>query len=528
MSNSPVLRRNSIRRPSRVKSIGKARLCLWLGLWLACFWVAWLSGAPAQAAITTTKFGVSPFYMGSDPWFVGGRLSVGRAPAFFGRMTVDGGSDVDDTEGSIGGNGGVTIKGLGSSWTNSGSLYVGEYGSGTLTVQQGGSVSNSYGRIGYESGSDGTVTIDGGSSWTNSSGLYVGYKGSGELTVQNDGSVSNTDGYVGYHGCYSTGTVTVDGSSWSNSEDLYVGWRGDGALTVKNSGSVSNTYGYIGYYSGELTHGTGIVTVDDSSWTDRAELSVGHYGSGTLVVRNGGSVSNTTGKIGWSSYYGYGPDGTVTVDGTDSSWTNSEDLYVGYHGPGTLTITDGGLVSVAETLTIDSLAHDDSFINMSTGGMLALYGEADDSLTAFLNLISGTDAINYWDTTISDWDDITGATRDIDYTLDYIDDVSKALYGYTLLTVETVSTFTADFDFDGDVDGSDFLAWQRGGSPRPSSAGDLGLWEDQFGTIEAPSMSTAVPEPDSLVLLLAAAIFGLRAKGQSNRSLFTVAGKYVG
>ena len=36
-------------------------------------------------------------------------------------------------------------------------------------------------------------------------------------------------------------------------------------------------------------------------------------------------------------------------------------------------------------------------------------------------------------------------------------------------------------DGDGDVDGRDFLIWQRGGSPAPISTGDLADWQSNYG-----------------------------------------------
>ena len=55
------------------------------------------------------------------------------------------------------------------------------------------------------------------------------------------------------------------------------------------------------------------------------------------------AVSNTDCYIG----NGNGSAGTVTVDGTGSTWTNSGTLYVGYDcGSGTLNITNGGAVTV--------------------------------------------------------------------------------------------------------------------------------------------------------------------------------------
>ena len=45
--------------------------------------------------------------------------------------------------------------------------------------------------IGYGTGSAGVVTVDGfGSTWSNSGNLYVGYSGSGMLSITNGGSVS--------------------------------------------------------------------------------------------------------------------------------------------------------------------------------------------------------------------------------------------------------------------------------------------------------------------------------------------------
>jgi hypothetical protein len=63
-----------------------------------------------------------------------------------------------------------------------------------------------------------------------------------------------------------------------------------------------------------------------------------------------------------------------------------------------------------------------------------------------------------------------------------------------------------DFDFDGEVDGLDFLKWQRGEVSSPPSASDLAAWEAHYGTV-APitATSTAVPEPATATLLVFAA-----------------------
>lgn len=69
-----------------------------------------------------------------------------------------------------------------------------------------------------------------------------------------------------------------------------------------------------------------------------------------------------------------------------------------------------------------------------------------------------------------------------------------------------------DFDLDGDVDGFDFLKWQRD----LGDSANLALWESNFGTAPAVSAAAAVPEPASAALAFAAAlsIFGLRSRAR--------------
>ena len=59
---------------------------------------------------------------------------------------------------------------------------------------------------------------------------------------------------------------------------------------------------------------------------------------------------------------------------------------------------------------------------------------------------------------------------------------------------------SGDFDSDGDVDGADFLMWQR-----DTNVGSLADWESEFGMTGGPLVaanSTAVPEPATEMLLL--------------------------
>ena len=366
-----------------------------------------------------------------------------------GTMNITGSSAVSSRFGYIGyysgSTGEVTVDGTGSTWTN-GSISIGNLGSGTLNITGSSAVSSGFGYIGYYSGSTGEVTINGtGSTWTNNAYFYVGNQGSGTLNITGGGTLNNSS--LTYIGCTSssTGEVTVDGtgSTWTNGS-ISIGNLGSGTLNITGGGTVSNKDSSIGHYINSM----GEVTVDgtDSTWTNNGQLCVGsnYGGSGTLNITNGGAVSSGGiyqddgyGYYYFNSYIGgeYGDStGEVTVDGAGSTWTNKLNLYVsGYSiGVGMLEITNGGLVSVAETLFTSY----GDYINMATGGMLALHGQADESLGDFMDLISGADVIRYWDDSASNWADITDATYGVNYTLSYL--TEGDLDGYTMLTVTTI------------------------------------------------------------------------------------------
>ncbi|MBR0783453.1 autotransporter outer membrane beta-barrel domain-containing protein [Bradyrhizobium iriomotense] len=113
-------------------------------------------------------------------------------------------------------------------------------GTGTLTIQNGGTLSVGQSEIGNFAGAAGTVTVTGnGSSLTNTF-LFVGNMGTGTLTIQNGGKVSSAVGWIGTTSS-ATGSVTIDGagSSWTNSGHFYLGNDGAGTLTIQNGGTVN-------------------------------------------------------------------------------------------------------------------------------------------------------------------------------------------------------------------------------------------------------------------------------------------------
>jgi len=290
-----------------------------------------------------------------------------------------------------GGSGSVTVDD--STWTASDRISVGYGGSGSLTVQNGAMVSSTGGLVGHLSGSVGEVTVTGnGSTWNNSGVLYVGNEGEGTLTVSAGGAVTSTDGYVGVANG-AVGVASLSGaSSWINSGDFFVGQSGGASGEVTVSGASSLTAGAQAIL-GDLANSQGSLTVTGSGSTVSAgqDFNVGRFGSGTLLVSDGATVSANRVYIANES----GSSGSAVVTGNGSQWHSTNKLHVGLGGSGELTVSDGGTVSATE-LGIATLAGSTGVLNLgaAAGSAAQAAGVLDTSSIAF-GAGNGTLNLNY-------------------------------------------------------------------------------------------------------------------------------------
>ena len=164
------------------------------------------TGSVGTATITDT----------GSSWTSSSGFYVGNSGS--GTLNVQAGGQVSNTNGylgfSSGSTGTVTVTGTGSMWTNNGTLYVGGSGSGMLNIAAGGQVSNtSTASLGYSSGSTGIAYITGaGSTWANSGDLYVGFQGSGTLNVADGGAVTvGGTLYAAIDRLIGNGTISANG-----------------------------------------------------------------------------------------------------------------------------------------------------------------------------------------------------------------------------------------------------------------------------------------------------------------------------
>lgn len=289
--------------------------------------------------------------LGCDAVYVGDS-GTGSLTISSGKTLTDSGARIGNAAAAVGT---VTVSNAGSTWTNNGALYVGYQGSGELTVSAGGVVTNTDGYVGGQGGSSGRATVTGtGSHWNMSGNFWVGSNGDGELTISDGGRVTNNAASVG-QAAGKTATVLVTGanSTWTSNAYMNIGvWNtATGRLTVSGGGTVASANSRVGYFTGS----TGIVTItgSGSTWTDSGEMRVGHnYGStGRVTVESGGKLETNNSSLGYDDDPTATNDavGTVTVTGSGSSWKSNGTLNVGHEGRGVLTLSNGGTLNSSIT-----------------------------------------------------------------------------------------------------------------------------------------------------------------------------------
>jgi outer membrane autotransporter protein len=312
-----------------------------------------------------------------------GQSGVGTLAVQNGGTLTDFGGFVGDSPGS---QGTATVSGASSTWTNTGTLQVGGLGTGTLTIENGGTVnSGGGGSIGLSAGSTGTVTVTGpGSIWNNNSpgggnpggGLNIGSFGTGTLTIANGGRVIDITPFVTNigNGAGSHGTVTVTGagSLWSDIAGFRIGNSGTGTLAVVDGGIVSAPIVTIAANAGS----TGTLNIGAGAGTPAAA-------PGTLTTRSV-AFGDGTGTINFnhtSTDYVFAPaisgNGTVNVlagttilTGTNS-YSGATNVDAGTLRAGALnTFSPNSAVMVASGGTLDLNGFNQTLSGLTNAGLV--------------------------------------------------------------------------------------------------------------------------------------------------------------
>jgi len=182
--------------------------------------------------------------------------------------------------------------------------------------------------------------------------------------------------------------------------------------------------------------------------------------------------------------------------GTLSVLSDSESLLVGdltFTASSILGLTAGDAAGTLDVVGAIDLGADTTLRLDYSAGVAAVAGDS-------YQVLHSTEPIMGMFTNASQRvSDGTGQIWDISYAGNSV---------FVTATGTIVPPVTGDFTSDGEVNGADFLSWQRGASPAPLSPADLADWQSNYGTtsplVALSGAASAVPEPSTLALTLLA------------------------
>jgi len=305
--------------------------------------------------------------------------------------------------------------------------------------------------------------------------------------------------------------VGAAGSLITATDDLTLGDQDD------NSGFYSN---------GALNVGANVVTLADANdvvFDSAAAVTLGSGGSaGTLAAANGltldfgGNIAGygtidtpndpanpfiNNGHVAGNSpseqltltgyVKGVGTLDNVSITGTHAPGFSPATVFYGSVAyEGALEIELGGV----STGSFDKIVHTGSAeLGGSLGvSLIAGFVPSPGNIFEIISAAGGIDGTFSIET-------LPTLSSHLDWEIDY---------GANAVTLAVVPALPGDFDFDGDVDGFDFLTWQRGESTNPLGAGDFADWRTNFGA-QSLTASGPVPEPGALLLSLLGGSLGM-------------------
>ena len=347
--------------------------------------------------------------------------------------------------------------------------------------------------VGFDTG-DGTLTIasDGAIDLQGSNAEFHIANGSGATgaVIQQGGTVETDALFTIAQGSGSVGDYRLEGGSFSTSGVVRIGAAGGaGRLRIQGSGSL-------------VTSGSMFVGQSDNAGSEGV-LELAGSDAGLQIGRLDNHLGNDE-TIRWIA----DADGVTPITIVGSGGADRVQLQDAVEAAANLGTNGGG------NLRGDGIALLlDLSLFSSSGNLTLIDNQTSHSVTGYFEKATSNDLYE-------EGEQILGTGFGGSVTISYVGGTGNDV----VLNLVAAPVADADFDGDGDVDGNDFLSWQRGFSTSNPALGDadgngtvdsadLAIWKDQFGQISmngtALSQAT-VPEPGAVKLLLSGALMLMR------------------
>jgi T5SS/PEP-CTERM-associated repeat protein len=305
--------------------------------------------------------------LGTGTLAVTGTLNVGNGSGTNGNLNVNFGSTLNATA-NVNINTGGTAT-LNGTWNqNAGSVNV---TGGTFNLNGGLTAAASGQGLSVSSGN---VYVGG----FGNTVLNLTRSGSGQINFNNGsltvtGTFNNGNSIQFIDGNTPTATpqlVLDQGATTTGLSDVYPGYSRRGSVFVTNGSTLTTNDIFAGYVAGS----NGSVSI--ANLNSKLQLSsssyIGFGGTGALSVGGTGASINTNGN---SIYFGYlaGSSGSLDVSGTGSLNAGNATLYVGYNGTGSMTIHGGGSVQAGALIGASATGVGTTLISGGTWTASSIY-----------------------------------------------------------------------------------------------------------------------------------------------------------
>jgi hypothetical protein len=317
-------------------------------------------------------------------------------------------------------------------------------------------------------------------SLTSGYGLFFGTPGTTLTTVAHSSSTTPAGGVFGVFSSTpavnSAGQVAfVTDRNGDPSSAIFAGTPGTTLTPVGIQGNAAPAGGNYNTFGNPALNAAGQVAflANLTGGSSPRGIFVGTPGQPLQTIALQGSVAPNAGG---ATYSGIGNPSlnasgqvafTSILTGAGVNFSNNVALYAGTPGNIVQIVRTGDLVDVNPGPAVDNRVVS-AITFLSSSGSVTDSGGQDGRVSSFND--SGI----------------------LVYRLDF----TSSGRGIFMSSIAPLST-PGDFNGDGDVDGRDFLAWQRN-----PSVGNLADWQANYGTGPLVAANVAVPEPASVLLLI--------------------------
>jgi T5SS/PEP-CTERM-associated repeat protein len=166
--------------------------------------------------------------------------------------------------------------------------------------------------------------------------------GAGSLSAAIDAlNTSATSGSIEFNEGSSSGTIDLSGYTTSLGYETVFDLNSYNVTLENYVGGCGSWTKFNGDTGGVLNIGSG------STWSNNWGIVIGDGTTGSLTVSNGGDFSVSNGGTYVGSTSG-DANGSLTVTGSGSTYADSNNVYIGYSGTGSLNVSDGGTMTASK------------------------------------------------------------------------------------------------------------------------------------------------------------------------------------